>query len=63
MPASMVMVPVAGRNTMRVVDWGFGFVGYMVYLRMRAELPVAEAEEGGIGGAEPVEVPEPTTPQ
>jgi uncharacterized protein (TIRG00374 family) len=44
---------VIGRLTLRVVEWGFGFVGYMVYLRMRAELPVTEAEEGGIGGAEP----------
>jgi uncharacterized protein (TIRG00374 family) len=50
---------VIGRLTMRVVDWGFGFIGYMVYLRMRSELPVAEAEEGGLGvGPEPPPTPE-----
>src|SRR5439155_4460692 len=47
---------VIGRLTMRLVDWSFGFTGYMVYLWMKEELPpvVDEAEEGGIGGADPV---------
>lgn len=36
---------VIGRLTMRVVDWGFGFVGYMVYLRMKNELPVVETDQ------------------
>ncbi|HJZ55079.1 MAG TPA: lysylphosphatidylglycerol synthase transmembrane domain-containing protein [Gemmataceae bacterium] len=45
---------VVGRLTMRVFEWGFGFVGYMVYLWMRKELPAVEAaaEEGGLA-AEP----------
>ena len=47
---------VIGRLTIRVVEWGFGFVGYLVYLRMKDELPVEEAEEGGLGvGPEPAE--------
>jgi len=39
---------------MRVFEWGFGFIGYMVYLWMRQELPAVEAaaEEGGLA-AEP----------
>jgi uncharacterized membrane protein YbhN (UPF0104 family) len=49
---------VIGRLTMRLVDWSFGFTGYMVYLWMKEELPAveAEAEEGGIGGADPAAV-------
>jgi uncharacterized membrane protein YbhN (UPF0104 family) len=45
---------VIGRLTMRVVEWSYGFVGYLVFLRMRAELPVVieEAEEQGYGGDE-----------
>ena len=45
---------VIGRLTMRVGEWGFGFVGYLVFLRMRKELPaaVAEAQEQGYGGAD-----------
>lgn len=45
---------VIGRLTLRVAEWAFGFVGYLVFLRMRAELPAAieEAEEKGIGGAD-----------
>jgi len=47
---------VVGRLTMRVAEWGFGFVGYLTYLRMRAELPavVDVAEEEGYGGHEPI---------
>lgn len=46
---------VIGRLTLRLVDWSFGFTGYMVYLWMKEELPAVEveAEEGGIGGADP----------
>lgn len=45
---------VVGRLTMRVFEWGFGFVGYLVFLRMRAELPpvVEEAEKEGYGGTD-----------
>jgi uncharacterized membrane protein YbhN (UPF0104 family) len=53
---------VIGRFTQRVVEWGIGFVGYLTYLRMRAELPPveAEAEEEGYGGHEEPHVePEP----
>ncbi|MGL6097956.1 MAG: lysylphosphatidylglycerol synthase transmembrane domain-containing protein [Fimbriiglobus sp.] len=38
-------VGVAGRLTIRIIEWSFGLVGYIAYLRMRAELPVTEAEE------------------
>ncbi|MBX9580023.1 MAG: flippase-like domain-containing protein, partial [Gemmataceae bacterium] len=42
-----------GRFTLRVAEWCFGFVGYLVYLRMRAELPPVEAvQESGVGGQE-----------
>src|SRR5262249_12058574 len=43
---------VIGRLTMRLVDWSFGFTGYMVYLWVKEELPAVEAEagEGGGGG-------------
>jgi len=46
---------VVGRLTMRVFEWSFGFIGYLVYLWMRGELPAVEktAEESGIGGADP----------
>ncbi len=33
---------VIGRLTLRVVEWGFGFVGYIAFLRMRHELPTVE---------------------
>jgi uncharacterized membrane protein YbhN (UPF0104 family) len=39
-----VSVGVAGRLTMRMVQWALGLIGYIAYLRMRDELPVAEAE-------------------
>ena len=39
-----VSVGVAGRLTMRMVQWTLGLIGYVAYLRMRAELPVEEAE-------------------
>jgi hypothetical protein len=39
-----VSVGVAGRLTMRMIQWGLGLIGYIAYLRMRDELPVAEAE-------------------
>ena len=34
-----------GRLTMRVADIGLGVLGYIVYLSMKAELPIAEAEK------------------
>lgn len=34
-----------GRFIQRVAEWGIGFVGYIAYLRMRAELPVVEGDE------------------
>lgn len=37
-------VGVAGRLTMRVIEWTIGLTGYIAYLRMRDELPV-EVEE------------------
>lgn len=52
---------VVGRLTMRVFEWSFGFLGYLVYLWMKKELPAveAEAEEVGIGGADPAAEPGP----
>lgn len=43
---------IVGRFTLRMAEWAVGFVGYLVYLRTRAELPAveAEAENEGIGG-------------
>jgi uncharacterized membrane protein YbhN (UPF0104 family) len=37
-------VGVFGRMTIRLCEWTFGLVGYLAFLRMRRELPVAEAE-------------------
>jgi uncharacterized membrane protein YbhN (UPF0104 family) len=37
-------VGLAGRMTLRVIEWTLGLIGYVAYLRMRDELPVAEAE-------------------
>lgn len=36
---------VAGRLTVRMIQWGFGLIGYITYLSMRKELPVEEAEQ------------------
>jgi uncharacterized protein (TIRG00374 family) len=30
-----------GRLTMRILQWTFGFIGYIAYLRMKADLPAA----------------------
>ncbi|MDB5311227.1 MAG: hypothetical protein JWO38_5429 [Gemmataceae bacterium] len=45
---------VASRLALRVVEWVIGLCGYVVYLRMRTELPGVEdeAEKEGYGGAE-----------
>lgn len=40
-----VSVGVAGRLTMRIVQWAVGLIGYIAYLRMKDELPIEEAEE------------------
>lgn len=37
-------VGLAGRLTLRLIEWTIGLIGYIAYLRMRTELPVAEAE-------------------
>ncbi|HVK17938.1 MAG TPA: lysylphosphatidylglycerol synthase transmembrane domain-containing protein [Fimbriiglobus sp.] len=37
-------VGLAGRLALRLVEWCVGLIGYIAYLRMRDELPVAEAE-------------------
>jgi uncharacterized membrane protein YbhN (UPF0104 family) len=37
-------VGLAGRLTLRLIEWTIGLIGYVAYLRMRTELPVAEAE-------------------
>ncbi len=38
-------VGTAGRLALRLIEWTFGLIGYVAYLRMRDELPVEEAEE------------------
>ena len=45
---------VVGRLTLRVVEWGIGLAGLVVFLRMRDVLPAVEeeAEEEGYGGHE-----------
>ncbi len=35
---------VTGRLTMRVIEWSLGLFGYLVFLRMKAELPTAPKE-------------------
>jgi uncharacterized membrane protein YbhN (UPF0104 family) len=37
-------VGLAGRLTLRLIEWTLGLIGYIAYLRMRTELPVEEAE-------------------
>jgi len=39
------IVGVTGRFTMRLVQWGFGLIGFIAYLRMKAELPVPSTEQ------------------
>ncbi|OWK36960.1 lysylphosphatidylglycerol synthase transmembrane domain-containing protein [Fimbriiglobus ruber] len=40
-------VGVAGRLSMRLIEWTLGLIGYIAYLRMKAELPIKEAEAAG----------------
>jgi len=35
---------VIARLSMRVAEWILGLIGYIIYLRMRAELPVVDEE-------------------
>lgn len=53
---------VVGRLTLRVVEWGIGLVGLVVFLRMRDVLPAVEDEaaEEGYGGHEEPEAAKPT---
>ncbi|MCZ2341593.1 MAG: flippase-like domain-containing protein [Bacteroidales bacterium] len=44
-------IGLAGRLTMRLVEWSIGLMGYLAYLRMRDELPIAAAEEAETSGA------------
>ena len=37
---------VISRLSLRVVEWIIGLIGYMVYLRMKKELPVVDEENG-----------------
>ena len=39
-------VGLAGRLTLRVIEWGIGLICYIAYLRMKAELPKAEENDG-----------------
>lgn len=41
---------VASRLALRVVEWSIGLIGYVMYLRMRSELPVPEAQEAAAAG-------------
>jgi hypothetical protein len=52
-------VGLAGRLTLRLIEWTLGLVGYVAFLRMRAEIPTRVDEEGAemaIRQAEPVEI-------
>jgi glycosyltransferase 2 family protein len=42
---SAAAVGLAGRLAMRLIEWSIGLVGYVAYLRMRAELPGGEKEK------------------
>ncbi len=37
-------VGLAGRLTLRLIEWSVGLIGYIAYLRMRDQLPIKEAE-------------------
>ena len=45
-----VPIGVAGRLTLRLCEWAFGFCGYIAFLRMKTQITQAEdaAESGGI---------------
>lgn len=43
-------IGLAGRLTMRLVEWSVGLIGYVAYLRMRDELPITAAEEAAETG-------------
>jgi glycosyltransferase 2 family protein len=49
LPASRGVI---ARLSLRVAEWIIGLAGYIIYLRMRAELPVVD-EEIGEGGQDP----------
>ena len=57
---------VIARLSLRVVEWIIGLLGYLVYLRMKKELPVVDDEEETLPAepsqtdAQPAEVKEPT---
>lgn len=38
-------VGLAGRLALRLIEWVVGLIGYIAYLRMKAELPTAADEE------------------
>lgn len=45
---SVQAVGLAGRLTLRVIEWGIGLICYIAYLRMRDELPTEKETEGAI---------------
>jgi uncharacterized membrane protein YbhN (UPF0104 family) len=55
---------VIARLALRVVEWIIGLIGYLVYLRMKKELPVVEEENGAAAPASEakpvVEIRQPT---
>ena len=48
---------VVGRLVFRLVEWTFGLIGYLMFLRMKKELP-AEPSTDGLGVAQPRQVVE-----
>ncbi len=55
---------VIARLALRVVEWIIGLLGYLVYLRMRQELPATlpDAEPATVPEDEPATPPEPASP-
>jgi uncharacterized protein (TIRG00374 family) len=43
---------VISRLSLRVVEWIIGLIGYLVYLRMKKELPVVDEESGAVAPPE-----------
>jgi uncharacterized protein (TIRG00374 family) len=49
-------VGLAGRLTLRLIEWTIGLIGYVAFLRMRDQLPIEEAE-GAAEEEDPLAVP------
>jgi uncharacterized protein (TIRG00374 family) len=53
---------ILGCLVQRVIAWGIGFIGYLVYTRMKKEVPVGSSAPVGVAGPVPVVAVAPNMP-